>query len=146
MYSSVVQRAAIERFLYPPGTLVIPGQFCYQRSRALHLIGGSDSCPTKDWNHSDGGHPLSAKLIKRFGRICGFVKKTASPSTANRSKAQESNKEDGEYDGVRIKFQAELDGPRIPMQIDVGHGDAESSRERVLHFQPIHIARDGAIT
>ena len=33
-------------------------------------------------------------------------------------------KEDDEYDGVRIKLLADLDGARIPMQIDIGFGDA----------------------
>jgi hypothetical protein len=33
-------------------------------------------------------------------------------------------KEDDEYDGVRIKLLAELAGAGIPMQIDIGFGDA----------------------
>ena len=33
-------------------------------------------------------------------------------------------KEEDEYDGVRFKFQAELAGARIPMQVDIGLGDA----------------------
>jgi hypothetical protein len=33
-------------------------------------------------------------------------------------------KGDDEYDGVRIKLLAELAGARIPMQIDIGFGDA----------------------
>ena len=33
-------------------------------------------------------------------------------------------KEEDEYDGVRFKFQAELAGARIPMQVDIGFGDA----------------------
>jgi Nucleotidyl transferase AbiEii toxin, Type IV TA system len=33
-------------------------------------------------------------------------------------------KEDDEYDGVRVKFQAELIEAWIPMQINIGFGDA----------------------
>jgi predicted nucleotidyltransferase component of viral defense system len=33
-------------------------------------------------------------------------------------------KEDDEYDGVRIKINAHLAGARIPMQVDIGFGDA----------------------
>jgi aryl-alcohol dehydrogenase-like predicted oxidoreductase len=33
-------------------------------------------------------------------------------------------KEDDEYDGVRIKFGAHLAGALIPMQVDIGFGDA----------------------
>lgn len=43
-------------------------------------------------------------------------------------------KEDDEYDGVRVKFRAELAGARIPMQIDVGFGDAVHPEPELASF------------
>jgi len=42
--------------------------------------------------------------------------------------------EEDEYDGVRIKFQAELAGARIPMQIDIGFGDAVYPEPELASF------------
>jgi len=38
-------------------------------------------------------------------------------------------KDDAEYEGVRVRLHAELAGARIPVQIDVGFGDAVQPRE-----------------
>jgi len=44
------------------------------------------------------------------------------------------NKEEDEYDGVRVKFQVELAGARIPMQVDIGFGDAVYSEPELASF------------
>ena len=42
----------------------------------------------------------------------------------NRASIQASRiKEDADYEGIRVKFHAELAKARIPMQIDIGFGD-----------------------
>jgi len=43
-------------------------------------------------------------------------------------------KEEDEYDGVRFKFQAELAGARIPMQVDIGFGDAVYPEPELASF------------
>jgi hypothetical protein len=43
-------------------------------------------------------------------------------------------KEQDEYDGVRVKFLAELAKARIPMQIDIGFGDAIYPETEILSF------------
>jgi Nucleotidyl transferase AbiEii toxin, Type IV TA system len=43
-------------------------------------------------------------------------------------------KEDDEYDGVRIKLLAELAAARIPMQIDIGFGDAVYPEPELTSF------------
>src|ERR1700686_4932785 len=43
-------------------------------------------------------------------------------------------KEDDEYDGVRIKLLADLAGAWIPMQIDIGFGDAVYPEPELVSF------------
>lgn len=43
-------------------------------------------------------------------------------------------KQEDEYDGVRIKFRAELAEARIPMQIDIGFGDAVYPEPELASF------------
>jgi len=43
-------------------------------------------------------------------------------------------REEDEYDGVRFKFQAELAGARIPMQVDIGFGDAVYPEPKLASF------------
>src|SRR5690348_4981467 len=43
-------------------------------------------------------------------------------------------REDAGYEGVRILLRAELAGARIPMQIDIGFGDAVEHGGDLVHF------------
>jgi hypothetical protein len=52
--------------------------------------------------------------------------------------------EDAEYEGVRVKVPASLDGARIPMQIDVGFGDAVEPAPQLLTF-PVLLPLDAPI-
>src|ERR1700730_12362216 len=74
--------------------------------------------PQKIWIYSDKDHPLSAMSNKQSEESARFRKKTALYSTAPVEGTK--IKEDDEYDGVRVKLQADLAGARIPMQIDTG--------------------------
>ncbi len=50
-------------------------------------------------------------------------------------------KEDAEYEGVRIRFNATLAKARIPMQIDVGFGDVIVPMPSVIEIRPCSNSR-----
>jgi hypothetical protein len=52
--------------------------------------------------------------------------------------------EDAEYEGVRVKVLASLDGARTPIQIDVGFGDAVEPTPKALTF-PVLLELDPPI-
>ena len=53
-------------------------------------------------------------------------------------------KEEDEYDGVRVKFQAGLAGARIPLQVDVGFGDAVHPEPELATF-PVLLQLDAPL-
>jgi Nucleotidyl transferase AbiEii toxin, Type IV TA system len=42
--------------------------------------------------------------------------------------------EDDKYDGVRVQFRARFAGARIPMQVDIGFGDAVYPEPSLAEF------------
>jgi len=52
--------------------------------------------------------------------------------------------EDDEYDGVRVKFRARLAGARIPMQVDIGFGDAVYPEPSFAEF-PVLLAMSAPV-
>jgi hypothetical protein len=53
-------------------------------------------------------------------------------------------KEQDEYDGVRIKFNAHLAGARIPMQVEIGFGDAVYPEPELASF-PVLLSTDAPL-
>ena len=90
--------------------------------------------PQRIWIYSGADHPPSAEVEEdNPGDLRRSRKKTAFVFD---SKSVEGTKikEDDEYDGVRIKLHAELAGARIPMQIDIGFGDAVYPEPELVSF------------
>jgi hypothetical protein len=88
------------------------------------LWGGSTYRPTRDLDFAGYGDNDADNVVATFEDVCaapvsddGFV---FDPATIR----AEPIREVGEYDGVRLRLHATLAGARVPMQIDVGFGNA----------------------
>ena len=79
--------------------------------------------PTKDLDLLGWGSSALEEVEKTVREICA-VEEDDGLAFDGASVAGERIKEDDEYEGVRVKLSATLAGARIPMQIDIGFGDA----------------------
>lgn len=132
-YQRVLGIYAVERFLYRLGRSPYRDKFTLKGTTLFTLWMGHTPGPQRIWTYSGAAHLLPSRKLKRlFGRSARFRTKTALCSTASVEGAR--IKEDDEYDGVRIKLLAELAGARIPLQIDIGFGDAVYPEPKLASF------------
>lgn len=132
-YQRVLGRYAIERFLYRLGRSPYRDKFTVKGATLFTLWTGHTHRPTKDLDLLGQGSSTIGDVEQTIRVICeiheedGVVFDSASIEGTK-------IKEDDEYDGVRIKLLADLAGARIPMQIDIGFGDAVYPEPELASF------------
>jgi predicted nucleotidyltransferase component of viral defense system len=133
-YQRVLGRYAVERFLYRLGQSPHRDKFALKGATLFTLWAGHTHRPTKDLDLLGRGTSSAIEEVEVTIRaICG-IKDEDGMVFHSESVEGARIKEDDEYDGVRIKLLAELAGARIPMQIDIGFGDAVYPEPELASF------------
>lgn len=122
-YQRVLGRYGIERFLYRLGHSSHRDHFALKGATLFTLWTGQAHRPTKDLDLLGRGSSAIDDVEAVMREICEIEDQDGIVFDA-KSVEGTKIKEDDEYDGVRIKFSAHLAGARIPMQVDIGFGDA----------------------
>lgn len=123
-FDLVLTRFALERFLYRLGQSPYHNQFLLKGAMLFAVWGGEPHRPTRDLDLLGFGSDELPQLREVFQRICQQpVTADGLEFIANTIRATEI-REDQEYQGVRIQFEARLGNAIIPIQIDIGYGDA----------------------
>ena len=119
-----LQRYARERFLYRLGESRHREHFVLKGATLFALWGGALYRATRDLDFTGYGSPEPADVLAALREVCGH----SSPADAivfdPGTLSAEAIKDDGEYGGLRVRFEGHLGGSRIPMQIDIGFGNA----------------------
>jgi predicted nucleotidyltransferase component of viral defense system len=132
-YQRVLGRFAIERFLYRLGRSPHRDKFALKGATLFTLWTGQTHRPTKDLDLLGRGSSAINEVEETIRAICEIQEEDGIVFDSKSVEATKIKEEDG-YDGVRIKFQAELAGARIPMQIDIGFGDAVYPEPELASF------------
>lgn len=122
-YQRVLGRYAIERFLYRLGQSPYRDKFALKGATLFTLWTGQTHRPTKDLDLLGQGSSAIADVEQTIRAICGIQAADGIVFDAKSVEGARIRDED-EYNGVRVKFQAHLAEARIPMQVDIGFGDA----------------------
>jgi hypothetical protein len=80
--------------------------------------------PTRDLDLLGCGDPSLEHSQEVFGDLCRIPVEDDGLIFSTETVKAEKIKEEQDYEGVRVKFLARLDNARIPIQVDVGFGDA----------------------
>jgi predicted nucleotidyltransferase component of viral defense system len=122
-YQRVLGRYAIERFLYRLGNSTYRDRFAIKGATLFTLWTGDTHRPTKDLDLLGSGSSAIREVEETIRVIC---KVEGNDGILFDGESVEGTriKEEDEYEGVRVKFHAVLAGARIPMQVDIGFGDA----------------------
>ncbi len=123
-YQRVLGRYAVERFLYRLGQSPYRDKFALKGATLFTLWTGHTHRPTKDLDLLGRGSSGAIAEVETTIRAICEIQDEDGILFHSDSVEGARIKEDDEYDGVRIKLLAELAGARIPMQIDIGFGDA----------------------
>ena len=122
-FNELLQRFAIERFLYRLSKSRHADRFVLKGALMLSVWGGAASRPTKDIDllgRIDNNLEYIAQAISDVCEVDvqedGMVFDAESVTAARIT-------EEAEYQGVRVRLKAALGNARVSMQVDIGIGD-----------------------
>jgi hypothetical protein len=133
-YQRVLGRYAVERFLYRLGQSPYRDTFTLKGATLFTLWTGQTHRPTKDLDLLGRGSSSAIAEVETTIRAICEIQDEDGIMFQRESVEGARIKEDDEYDGVRIKLLAELARARIPMQIDIGFGDAVYPEPELVSF------------
>jgi len=123
-FQEILQRYAIERFLFRLSQSDYAGRFVLKGAQMLIVWGSPRTRPTMDIDLLGYTENDLTDLESVMRNVCDAPCPepdgiTFAPTTVKAIRI----KEDADCEGVRVTFTAHLDNARIPMQIDVGFND-----------------------
>lgn len=123
-FDLVLTRYALERLLYRLGQSQYHGQFLLKGAMLFAMWGGESHRPTRDVDLLGFGSSELTQVVKIFQHICQVPVEPDGLEFLPDSMRAIEIREDQEYQGVRVSFEARLGNAVIPIQIDIGYGDA----------------------
>ena len=114
---------ALERVLYRLGQSRHRDRFVLKGALLFRLWFDLTQRPTRDADFLGFGNAEPEEFAEVFREIAGIVEDDGMVFDADSVKVWDIRKEAG-YPGVRVSMRATLDGARIPVQCDIGFGDA----------------------
>jgi Nucleotidyl transferase AbiEii toxin, Type IV TA system len=123
-FGLVLTRYALERLLHRLSQSKYHDQFILKGAMLFQVWTNAPHRPTRDLDLLGRGDPSLEHCEEVFRGLCRIpVEDDGLIFPAETVKAEQI-KEEQDYEGVRIKFLARIENVRIPIQVDVGFGDA----------------------
>lgn len=134
-FNLLLSRYGMERFIYRLAVSPYSGRFILKGASLFLVWKGQNYRVTRDADFLGFGDPSPEKLKILFQAIClqecsqddGMVYPPDSIKA-------EAIREDQEYDGVRVTLIGKLGTARIPLQIDIGFGDAVTPEPEEIDY------------
>ena len=123
-FQFLLQRYAAERFLYRLGRSKHRERFVLKGAMLFALWGGPIYRPTRDLDFTGYGSREADAVLAALREVCGIGVPDDGLSFETEPLTGEPIHDDSEYDGLRVRFRVMLGSARIPMQIDIGFGNA----------------------
>lgn len=136
-FQTVLFRYGVERLLYRIGVSAHGDRFVLKGATLFVVWGAAGHRPTRDLDLLGFGNPEVEAVCQDFREIVAveadgdgivFHPETVQGEAIRKGKG---------YRGVRLRLQATLDGAKIPLQVDVGFGDAVMPQPKVGPFPTI---------
>ena len=132
-FDLVLARYALERLLYRLSVSSHGERFLLKGALLFSVWGIDDHRPTRDADLLGSGSSDPAALVMVFREVCAVACKDGIVFDTD-SVAAAPIAEDKVYSGVRVTLRADLSGARIPVQIDVGFGDAVTPEPKPVEY------------
>lgn len=123
-FGFLLTRYALERVLYRLSRSSHQESFVLKGALLFQVWAEAPHRPTKDLDLLGRGDPSTERCRDVFREICEIETEPDGLVFSADAITAEKIKEDQEYEGVRVKFTAKLENARIPIQVDIGFGDA----------------------
>ena len=123
-YNALLTQYAIERFLYRLSKSDLAERFVLKGAMLFRVWSGSPHRPTKDLDLLGYGEASPTAVADAVRQVIATSVADDGLMFDPDSVLATEIREAQEYGGIRVKLVARLGNARIPMQIDVGFGDA----------------------
>ena len=123
-FGLVLTKYALERILFRIGNSQYRDVFVLKGALLFELWTHQQYRPTRDADFLGSGRNSPERFVQIFCEIAAAVVEDDGLRFDPKTVKAERIKENADYEGVRVTFTALLDKARIPIQIDVGFGDA----------------------
>jgi predicted nucleotidyltransferase component of viral defense system len=123
-FQLVLTRYGVERLLYRLSRSSHAKLFVLKGAMLFQLWNDQPHRPTRDLDLLGRGGDSVAEVVRAFRDICNQAVEADGLEFPAESVHGERIREDQEYEGIRVHCLARLENARIPLQIDVGFGDA----------------------
>lgn len=136
-FNLVLARYGLERLLYRLAQSRHCQQFVLKGAMLFQIWSGQPHRPTRDLDLLGHGDPTPDRFQQIFRDICQQAVEDDGLEFQPETVHAERMKEDEEYQGLRLKLQAKLASARIPIQVDIGFGDAVNPEPEELTYPPL---------
>jgi predicted nucleotidyltransferase component of viral defense system len=133
-FQLTLTRYGLERLLYRLGTSEHAESFVLKGAMLFHVLGDALYRPTRDLDLLGRGDPSVERVEEAFRAICNEDVEEDGLRFEAETVLGAVIKEGQRYEGVRVRFVAWLGETRIPIQVDVGFGDAITPDARTVTF------------
>lgn len=133
-FQVVLAHYGFERLLYRLGQSPHAGQFTLKVAMMFLVWTGEQYRPTRDMDLMSRQKSTAAELEAVFRDICEMVVDDDGLVLLADTVTAAPIRDDDEYGGVRVTLTGRLERARIPLQIDIGFGDAVTPRAVAQDF------------
>ena len=133
-FQYVMTRYGLERLLYRLTQSPHASQFVLKGAALFELWTEQPHRSTRDLDLLGEGAPATERFEQLFRDICRAPVEEDGLSFDPHSISAEQIKEEDEYQGIRVRLLARLQAARIPLQVDVGFGDAITPQSQTVTF------------
>ena len=123
-FGLILTRYGLERLLYRISQSRYRDHFVLKGAMLFQVWADAPHRPTRDLDLLGQGDPSPERCLTVFRELCDIQVPEDGIVFSTETAIAAKIREEQEYEGVRIKFFAHLQNVRIPIQIDIGFGDA----------------------
>jgi predicted nucleotidyltransferase component of viral defense system len=123
-YNVLLVRFTLERLLYRLSRSIHREQFVLKGAMLFALWEPALHRVTRDLDLLGFGHPSPERLADIFRELCRVEVEADGVDFDPRSVVCEDIRAQDEYAGIRVKLRANLGKAVVPLQVDIGFGDA----------------------
>ncbi len=132
-FNLLLTKYALERVLYRISQSTYKDTFVLKGALLFELWTDQTHRPTRDADFLSREENNLERFQKIFEEICALKVEDNGLRLDATSVDVERIKEDQDYEGMRVTFLGYLDNARLPVQIDIGFGDAITPRAYSFH-------------
>jgi type I restriction enzyme S subunit len=123
-FQFLLQRYAAERFLYRLGESRHRDRYVLKGATLFAIWGSAIYRGTRDLDFTGYGANEVGSVLGAMQDVCAVAVADDGITFDTKNLSARPIREQAEYDGLRVQFQARLGAARIPMQVDIGFGNA----------------------